>query len=366
MHLLTQRTEEIRPVVIIPDKNGIYDRLLENGVKTFTFPFRTSAYPTPLQSWKDWLLLIPRCFARLYLNTIAYYKTLSIIQKEQIDTVHTNTGVIRFGWHAATKMQIPHIWHLREYAEEIGYHHYPSNAAHLRELKQSYTICITGHIQEFYQLTDEKKSYVIYDGVLSRTQMCSITPKEKFFLYAGRLEALKGIDDLLQAYALYVSETSSPIPLWMVGTGETTYMQYIQSELKRLNIAPYVQLKGFRKDILSLLQNAYSVIIPSLTEGFGLVMAETQFAGSLAIVRDIQGLHEQLQIGLQKTGRPTALSFTSQKELSQHLHDISKQGIKEFTPIIKNGQTFASNHFSVENNIECITNLYHNIGRKAL
>lgn len=362
MPLLTHPAEGIRPVVVLPDTNGIYDSLTKLGIKTYVFPFRTSAYPTPLCSWKDWLLFIPRCIVRIYLNTKAYNQSLRIIKEEQIDIVHTNTGVIRFGWHAASKMHIPHVWHLREYAEKIGYYHFPSNAAHLKELKQSYTICITIDIKNHYHLADEKSSYVIYDGVLSQKQTLPFISKDKYFLYAGRIEAPKGVEDLLHAYAAYVNATHFPIPLWLVGTCEASYKQHIQNEMMRLNITQYVHLKGFRTDIQSLLQKAYSVIIPSLTEGFGFVMTETQFAGSLAIVREIQGLKEQLDLGALSTGKPTAVSFTSQTELTQHLLEIAEQGIEKFEPVIRNGQEFASTHFSIENNIKQITELYLTIG----
>lgn len=366
MQWLEYPDDHIRPVVIVPDTNGIYERLKKMGIAVYAFPFRSSAYPTPLHSWKDWIMFVPRSIARVHLNTKAYYQTLRIIRQEQIDLVHTNTGIVRFGWHAALKSHIPHVWHIREYAEHIGYHLFPSNDTHRKELQHSYTVCITRHLQHHYRLSDNSHSYVIYDGVLSKAQVFPVVPKEPYFLYAGRIEAAKGIDDLLQAFSVYAQRTSLPIPLWLAGSCEADYAQHIQNEAERLHITQYIEMKGFCNNILPLMQKASAVIVPSLTEGFGFVMAETQFTGSLVVVRDIQGLHEQLELGYSTTGNPTALAFANLQELAQHLTDITQKGIHTYDAIIRNGQRFAQTTFSLENNREQITRIYQSVIHQTL
>lgn len=45
-------------------------------------------------------------------------KLCKIIKDENIDIVHTNTSVSFEGCIAAKRMNIPHVWHIREFMEE--------------------------------------------------------------------------------------------------------------------------------------------------------------------------------------------------------------------------------------------------------
>lgn len=363
MPLLTHPAEGIRPVVILPDTNGIYSVLSELNVRVYVLNFRDSCYPN-VRSLKDAVLFIPRCIGRLLVNTKAYRSVRQIIREETIDIVHTNTGVLRFGWHAALKEHVPHLWHIREYAERIGYRFYPYPACHRVAIRQSYTICVTKGIQDHYGLTDNALSTVIYDGVLPQAALMPIGPKVRYWFYAGRLEKPKGIESLLRAYAVYAKQTGNPISLWIAGHAQPAYKEKLQALVQQLQIEPLVRLLGTRNDIMALMHKAYAVVIPSLTEGFGFVMPEAQFAGSLVIAHNVEGLKEQFEIGREAQGQAIGLAYENEEELSQLLTEISEKGLASYTKMIEAGQRQAS-AYSTEKNYAQIVATYKRIYKQT-
>ena len=363
MPLLTHPAEGIRPVVILPDKGGIYAMLRELNVRVYVLNFRDSCYPG-VRSIKDAVLFIPRCLGRLLVNTNAYRSVRQIIREEVIDIVHTNTGVLRFGWHAALKEHVPHLWHIREYAERIGYRFYPCAARHREEIRQSYTICVTKDIQDHYGLTGNALSTVIYDGVLPQAALMPIGPKERYWFYAGRLEKPKGIENLLRAYAAYVKQTDNPIALWIAGHAQPAYKEKLQALVQQLQIEPLLRLLGTRDDIMALMHKAYAVVIPSLTEGFGFVMPEAQFAGSLVIAHNVEGLKEQFELGREAQGQAIGLAYVNEEELSQLLTEVSEKGLAPYTKIIEAGQRQAS-AYSTEQNYAQIVATYKRIYKQT-
>ncbi len=364
MPLLTHPAEGIRPVVILPDTNGIYAVLRKLPIHIYALHYRDSCYPGIL-SFKDALMFLPRCIGRCMINTDTYETVRRIIREEFIDIVHTNTGVIRFGWHAACNEHIPHIWHIREYAERIGYRFYPCSAWHRKELRQSYTICVTKGVQDYYKLSGYALSTLIYDGALPQTALTPIGQKERYWLYAGRLERPKGIESLLRAYAVYAMKTDNPVELWIAGHAQPAYLEYLQAQVQQWHIAPWVRFLGKREDIIELMRNAYAVVIPSLTEGFGFVMPEAQFAGSLVIARNVEGLKEQFEIGRQAQGQAIGLAYENEEELSRLLTEVSEKGLAPYREMIEAGQRQALNTYSIESNYAQIIDTYKRIYKQT-
>jgi glycogen(starch) synthase len=91
-------------------------------------------------------------------------------------------------------------------------------------------------------------------------------------LYAGRLEREKRPEMAIRAAGLASGEWE----LWMAGTGS------MEPQLKRLAGAAShrtVRMLGFVSNLEPLFERATAVVIPSLTEGFGLVAVESMRAG---------------------------------------------------------------------------------------
>lgn len=350
--------------VIVPDKQGVYNLLKEKGIAVYQLNYRACVYP-PVSSWRDILLFLPRLAGRIILNKKAAKQVATIAADFHADIIHTNTSINDIGYYAAKQLCLPHVWHIREYADlAFHYYYYYNRSQFLQKLKQpnSYTICITKHIQQYNGLATWPKSRVIYDGVLSQTMALTEPVKDKYLLFAGRLEENKGIGDLLKAYAVYTTQCSSPLPLLIAG--ETSILPYkteLYTLVQDLKIDRFVTFLGMRSDILELMQHALALIVPSRIEGFGFITAEAMFMGTLVIGKNTCGTKEQFDNGLSYTGQEIGLRYQTDKELTERLIEVTKQSTGYYSSYIQRAQETVCALYSCETHTEAVFNLYQDI-----
>lgn len=356
----------VESLVIFPDNKDMYQVLTQNKIpcKALKFHYRPSVYPWS-KSFIQKLLFLPRLCGRLITNCLATIQLIRIAKEYQPDIIHTNVSVISIGYHAAKFLKIPHVWHIREYGaiDFNTFYYYPTFKAQLSRYNEdkSYTICITKDIQKYNRLTDRDKSRVIYDGVLSSKVLTYSPNKKPYFLFAGRLEKIKGILPLIDAYAVYCKNHLAPLPLYIAGSGSKSYTQLILDRIKHYKIENQVVLLGLRDDILSLYQEAKALIVPSLSEGFGFITAEAMFLGCLVVGYDVAGTKEQLDNGKEITGEEIALRYSTQEQLVQHLINVTDNSIVHYEQMICQSQQTVSKLYTTEIHAKQIYDYYNYI-----
>lgn len=360
---------DIIPMVITPSKQSLYAYLQEHGISCSTLrpKYRMSVYPL-FKTFRDKILFIPRLIGRMFVNSLATIELLRITKQFQPNLIHTNVSVTPIGYYVAKLLKLPHIWHIREYgAIDIHtFYYYPTFFVQKQRYKKdnSYTISITKDIMRYNQLLNNSHATTIYDGVLSAQMTQYQSNKKPYFLFAGRLEKIKGILPLIDAYAEYCKHHPSPLPLHIAGSGTTTYTQLVKDKISKYNIEDKVTLLGMRDDILSLYKEAKALIVSSLTEGFGFITSEAMFCGCLVIGNDVAGTKEQFDNGLEMTGKDIALRYTKQEELVQHMIDVSNNGIEHYEPMILRAQQVVKQLYSIEQNAQRVYQLYTSIVNK--
>ena len=355
----------IHPFVIMPDKNGIYHELVRNDkVQIKTFNYRTCAYPR-LRTAIDSLYFVPKLLARIIVNREATRQLTTYLKENAIDIVHTNVGVVRIGFNAAKKNGIPHIYHIREYANEIGIHYFPATTSFLHQLNEnnSYSICITKAIQRYYQQTCKvKKSRVIYDGVFSRRDVMPESHERNYFLFAGRIQPAKGLDQLLMAYELYSGKDAHPLRLKIAGsTADENYFKRLTKFVEEHRLSEKVEFLGNRDDITDLMRKAQALVVSSPFEGFGFCMPEAQQQGCLVIARNTSGMKEQFDNGLELTGDEIGLRYDTVEELAKILYDVTITPPDNYLPYKERAFRVVNQLYTSENNIQKIYDFYTDI-----
>ncbi len=122
-----------------------------------------------------------------------------------------------------------------------------------------------------------------------------VPDKEKTptLLYLGRLKRTKNSEDAIRAF-LKVKETLGTAKLWIAGDGPLygylteTYKEYSD-----------IHFWGFVDDRVKhdLLQRAHFLLVPSIREGWGLVVIEANAAGTPAIGYRVKGLVDSIRDG---------------------------------------------------------------------
>ncbi len=340
-------------LAILPDDGALKEEIERLGAKTICLNYRPNTYPYD-SSFTDYLLWIPRLIARRIVNYNAS-RQLAIMLKD-VDIVHTNVSVIDIGARAARMCGIPHVYHFREYADlDFSMHYFPSKSLFLKTV--DYSICITRDIQRHHCLLDNRRSVVIYNGVAHRSEMmpCPKKDRERYLLFAGRLEPTKGLDHLLLAYA----KAQLEIPLWIAGeVNRPQYMESLKREVHECGLEDKVVFLGMRRDVNLLMRDAECVIVPSAFEAFGRVMPEAMWQGCLVIGKDTGGTHEQLENGLEYTGKEIAMRYKTIDELAELLQSFDAKADADMRL-----RAFQSvNHFySIESNVQNIILFYTQI-----
>ncbi len=105
-------------------------------------------------------------------------------------------------------------------------------------------------------------------------------------LFAGTLTPVKNVDVLLHAYASLVD----PPPLTIVGDGPLrTALEHLAAQLEVDARVLFLGVQG-REEVARLMREARVLVIPSASEGYGMVAAEALACGTPVVASDVGGL----------------------------------------------------------------------------
>ena len=343
-------------IIVYPKEKNINNTIIEEFKKLGCkcIPARVSTSFNYFDSSKFKIIKFILRYLLIIVKKILFYKDLDIIIKnEKPDIIHSNTSVLQEGFIIAKKYNIPHIWHIREYqTKDFSMVIYPTMKSLIKKLKQSFTICISKDIQNHFDLSLDRKSFVIYNPILSKNyNFISHNNNDDYFLVANRLIPEKGIEDVLLAFSAFIKNYPK-FKLVIAGFGSNDYVTFLKKYCNRLKIQNNVIFIGHSKNIYPLIKASKALIVASYYEGFGRMTAEANILGIPVIGRDTGGTKEILN--LTKGG----LKFININELSQNMEIIASKTDKEIYQIMKEPQDLAINLFSNEQHIKKVINLY--------
>lgn len=354
----------IQPIVAMPNRDGVYATIETMQIPTIVVPYFDHTYPW-VHSAKDVILFIPRIVRHRTMNWIAVRKIAKAVSGMGVSLVHTNVSVCAVGYVVSRKLGVPHIYHIREYADlDHGLHFFPTRRSYLRQLAApcSYNICITKDIQRHFQQTGHAASRVIYNGIQAAVHVMPTSPKEHFFLYAGRVIASKGVMEMTEAYHAYLKQAQVPIPLYIIGEQpDKVFYERLTAYLHQHHIEQYVKFFGQRSDIQDFMARALAIIIPSPKEGFGRCMPEAMFCGCLAIGHNTGGTREQLDNGLELTGGEIALRYDTNEQLTHLLHEVGTRPTNDYTSYVQRAFYAVNQLYTTESNVEGVYDFYRQI-----
>jgi glycosyltransferase involved in cell wall biosynthesis len=114
------------------------------------------------------------------------------------------------------------------------------------------------------------------------------------------------------------------ITLWIVGTGDVSYRQYLENLAKTLGIDKQITFYGFvsQEKKFELMARSHILVNPSIKEGWGLTVPEAGAVGTPCVVYNVAGLRDLVQDGVNGLLAPVSPGELAQKVL-QVLTDIS-------------------------------------------
>lgn len=148
-----------------------------------------------------------------------------------------------------------------------------------------------------------EKIKVIYNGIdpskftkksdLLRTKL-KISKSDFVFGFVGQLDERKGLHDLLPAFEI-VNAKHKNTKLLLAGEG--VLKQEIEHFIKKQKLENSVYLLGFYDDIPEFMATINTLVLPSLWEGFGIVLIEAMACGKSVIATNTSNIPEIVNDG---------------------------------------------------------------------
>jgi len=153
-------------------------------------------------------------------------------------------------------------------------------------------LCKPEKIEVIYNGVDSKFSPISKSSFYSTGEKFGIEYKN-YFLFVGTFEPRKNLETLLKAYLNYLSTTSKPTPLILVG-GEGWQEHYFKNLLQKALSTGKVKKLGYvnENDLVNLYGGAKAFIFPSFYEGFGLPPLEAMACGTPVIASNSSSIPE--------------------------------------------------------------------------
>lgn len=119
--------------------------------------------------------------------------------------------------------------------------------------------------------------------------------KEPTLIFLGRVAKSKGVEDAI--LVLEKLKHFSKIKLWVVGKGDSDYVESLKKLIKDFGLKDKVTLYGSVSDYkkFELLSRAWILIHPSKTEGWGINVIEANAVGTPAVGYNVPGLKDSIQ-----------------------------------------------------------------------
>lgn len=168
-------------------------------------------------------------------------------------------------------------------------------------MKKAYKVYFqnTGDRDYFIEHKMVKDNYEMLPGSgvnLEQHQLCPMPGEEELrFIYIGRVMAVKGVDQYLEA-AKAIRERHPNTKFYVAG--------FIEEDIYKMLIEGYaekgiIEYLGFRKDIDRWIEHCHCTVLPSLGgEGVPNVLLESSATGRVCIASDINGSRDVVDDGI--------------------------------------------------------------------
>ncbi len=355
---LAEIRNRMNPVIVIraDADDGVEDKFSKMGVKCYKIPFTTDFVKIGSAKEADKEQDIKRSYE-------AALQLLPIIKCENIHLIHINSSTSYFAALAALMMNIPYIWHIREFME--GHYKCEPLNIELKKIlykKSDQLIAISDYVQQEYLKRYNIDSRRIYNGLTIARFKKQIKNDREFksvFLVAGMITPEKGQWDVIRATECLVRKGYSDIKVMVVGNGAGDgYVFALKRYIRERHLQKNIFILPFQNDLSELREKASYAITCSQNEALGRVTIEALLAGHVVIGARSGGTTEII-------GKEEERGFLYELHDSSALADAMERAIQcpddKKSALIKAAQQYAENTFNTMLYCKTLLDLYEEV-----
>lgn len=228
-------------------------------------------------------------------------KLIQRLKNEKFDLIYTNTSTIDIGFKLSKILNIPHVWHIREFGkEDFGFIPVVSKKYIYQSLNKSESvITISNALKNKYKnIVEEEKLHLIYNGF--DIEQLTFKPKnhnlkEKInILISGQVCEAKGQKEAIEAVKI-LNDSGYNIKLFIAGDINKYYLNSILSKYGEVH---WIKILGKVKDMYELRNKMDIELVCSRSEAFGRVTIEAMLHGLPVVGSDSGGTSELIINGV--------------------------------------------------------------------
>lgn len=297
------------------------------------------------------------------------FKLFKLLRQHKFDTVHSHvalvSGVILFiAWLAGVKQRVAHFRSTQEVAERSLFRKFRNKLFH--QLIGFFATDILGVCQAalvaFWRKDwqNDPRCNVIYNGIKTVDyqikdhtfwQKYAITPKTPVFVNIARMDPPKNHLFMVEVFAAFIANFGNAY-LVLVGKEDPLTKEKIIALAKEYNCEAKIIFAGEQGDIYPFIQNADTLLFPSLWEGLPGAVIEAASVGLPIVASDLPGVKE---IALQLS----CVKYLSLHDSTQQWAALLNQSISSSDQLIKqNCQTFKESSFNLNQCVEALYAIY--------
>jgi len=190
----------------------------------------------------------------------------------------------------------------------------------LRKYRTIPTITVSKSTENDLKKLQFEKIKIIPEG-LSCKPLEKIAIKESLptLIYVGRFKKTKLPDHAIKSF-LEIKKEIKDAQLWMVGDGDR--MKILQNFAKSNSIKFWGRVSNEKK--IELMSRAHLILVPSIKEGWGLVVIEANAMGTPAVAYNVDGLRDSVQNNVNGILTPENNVFSLAESALKLLNDKKK------------------------------------------
>lgn len=352
-----KENHQVNLKVIIPRHGPIEEMLKEKNIDYLIIKY----YSWVRRNEKQTLFEKVKWKVQEIVNKISESRLKQKSWMRNADLVHINASTTNFGYKLAKDLQIPLIWHIREFLEEdLNKTFWNNNQAYTQLSQAESVICISNSVKSKYEkLLDSKKLVKIYNGIDTTIYQDNFnkpfTSQKTKLIFAGRIVREKGVHEAVKAMKL-VAEYNNNVELNIYGEiADQHYYDDIKKYINKHNLNNVVHLIGYTNSIEKEWKKSDIGLVCSTAEAFGRITIEGMLSKTLVIGANTAGTAELIsdRYGLKYQMGDAA-------DLANKINwAIDNQST--VTDIINNAYKFSIENFTAKKNASDIFELYHNI-----
>lgn len=253
-------------------------------------------YGITIPAWrkaKDWIAI-----------PAVIWKLKKLIHSWQVNLIHVND----YWWsplvHAAAKQShVPVVVHVRQQIESCRVRQYGLT-------KPASLFAVSKNIANVLLASgvDPQKVHVAYSGVDLQSSAPSsdreslrnrygLDSQQPVIGTIANIFPRKGFEYLIDALEA-IRQTFPNICCFIVGKGDSSYLEKLQQRVRQKGLDSNIVFAGFQANVYDYLNMLDVFVLPSVLEGFGIVLIEAMAMGKPVVATSVGGIPEVVEDGV--------------------------------------------------------------------